>query len=1184
MQQGTQVQASCKVAAFAKKAISYGEGRLRIQVPAAKLRKDLQKPSLNKIQPRHFEHGLQEEKSSTDDIAAKGRDFQIAVHTTRAIKTAYNLWCELNPHTSYAKDAPLFHSNVVYASYFENVEAEAKLHDSGRGSGIRVGTDCSGLEAPIIALRNLKVPFKHVFSCDNDPEVIKTIQANQSPKVIYKDITTRDNSSVEPVDIYVAGFPCQPFSIAGKQQGFEDEKGRGTIFGDVFRYINGSHPKVFILENVKGLVTLQKGRYLNAILKALRNIADDAGNRIYEIHHMVTNTNQHGIPHRRPRWYCVGILKSCFENAKSSFEFPGSLPCHPIDLFLDPSEAPAPDTVPPGLSRTVHANLSNAYRNIQKLGQNPASDTWVVDCDAACHKSNFVHNMSPCVTRSRYRGHWITSKGRRMTIAEMLRLQGINPTDFRVAVSDTSIGQQIGNAMSVNVIERILHRALIAAGLVSAESIEDRWESGKAICSLQRSVGQITKPRSILKQTKEIKKESNQQVIKEEEVEHQTSLSESPTPKVWAKYDKGKTTRSRNTSNQGYYPVQPIRGAKTSSSKPIPPPQETRGHLLVSKGRCTNRRIILDSGATNHMLDAEDLTEKELKAKRKLKQPVAMQGAEGVFECDEETDVYLQELGIHITTLIMYGTTSVLSLGRLVDEHGFDYVWRKKRTPFLQKGNRKIWLHPQMFVPFLDDRSFCRPGYENDFLKNKSPEKSGAKSTISPATTWTRFDKQAEVFRTVLKGGPEWSSVNRRVTYDLHTKEIIDDETTPHEHENKFLYREVPGAPRDIMTVFHFWQPESEPEHVDTEAEPDPQPETLPHEPQPEMVDIPPPPKPSPEPRPKAATKVRRDKVKENRRLRKRFVAVRGGKHNIFTHFPRDENCLICQANKAHRAYLRSKTEHAADSLPIPTDFGDAVTCDHKIPNEDDKSRKNDRTAFVVYDRATKWLQSYAARTKSAKHTKRALQRFFGPKGKCRHMFSDNSKEIKKACEDLEFSHDTSTPHRKETNSIVERRVRQVKEGTACVLTQSGLLDIWWATCMRAYCFLHCIVDILVGAPGKESATAYEQKFGVPCNAPVIPVGAKIRYNPITEDDKAKTHQMGEKLLDGIFVGYHQFAGGAWSGDLEIIDWDDMAKATHVNQVHKKRFKAAEVTVVPFAGGFRFPLAEKGSQTTGPRS
>ena len=80
---------------------------------------------------------------------------------------------------------------------------------------------------------------------------------------------------------------------------------------------------------------------------------------------------------------------------------------------------------------------------------------------------------------------------------------------------------------------------------------------------------------------------------------------------------------------------------------------------------------------------------------------------------------------------------------------------------------------------------------------------------------------------------------------------------------------------------------------------------------------------------------------------------------------------------------------------------------------------------------------------------------------------------------------------------------------------------------MRAYCFLHCIVDILVGAPGKESATAYEQKFGVPCDAPVIPIGAKIRYNPITEDDKAKTHQMGEKLLDGIFVGYHQIAGGA---------------------------------------------------------
>ena len=138
----------------------------------------------------------------------------------------------------------------------------------------------------------------------------------------------------------------------------------------------------------------------------------------------------------------------------------------------------------------------------------------------------------------------------------------------------------------------------------------------------------------------------------------------------------------------------------------------------------------------------------------------------------------------------------------------------------MQKGHRKVWLYPQMFVPFLDDRSFCRPGHAMEAAKSKQPEKSGTKSTIPKDNTWKRHDEKAEVFRTVLKGGPDWNSVTRRVTYDLYTKEVIDDEENPHEHENRYLYREIPGAPRDIRTIFHFIQPESEPEPLEANPAP----------------------------------------------------------------------------------------------------------------------------------------------------------------------------------------------------------------------------------------------------------------------------------------------------------------------------------------------------------------------------
>ena len=148
-------------------------------------------------------------------------------------------------------------------------------------SKFKIGTDCSGIETPSMALRQMTtptlepIPFEQVFWCENDPQVVRTIEANYPPVPYrYQDITQRDNSDpqVPSVDVYVAGFPCQHFSDAGKQQGFSDEKGRGTIFFYVLDYITQKFPKLFILENVKGLTTLEKGKYHKQIMKALHNV------------------------------------------------------------------------------------------------------------------------------------------------------------------------------------------------------------------------------------------------------------------------------------------------------------------------------------------------------------------------------------------------------------------------------------------------------------------------------------------------------------------------------------------------------------------------------------------------------------------------------------------------------------------------------------------------------------------------------------------------------------------------------------------------------------------------------------------------------------------------------------------------------------------------------------------------
>ena len=108
--------------------------------------------------------------------------------------------------------------------------------------------------------------------------------------------------------------------------------------------------------------------------------------------------------------------------------------------------------------------------------------------------------------------------------------------------------------------------------------------------------------------------------------------------------------------------------------------------------------------------------------------------------------------------------------------------------------------------------------------------------------------------------------------------------------------------------------------------------------------------------------------------------------------------------------------------------------------------------------------------------------KFLEPTRNPKVIYTDNSLEFGKACEDLSWNHCTSTPHRSETNGIAERAVRRVKEGTCAVLLQSGLDEKWWADSMECYTYLRNIQDLL-----SDGKTPYERRFGVPFNGQVIP-------------------------------------------------------------------------------------------------
>ena len=183
---------------------------------------------------------------------------------------------------------------------------------------------------------------------------------------------------------------------------------------------------------------------------------------------------------------------------------------------------------------------------------------------------------------------------------------------------------------------------------------------------------------------------------------------------------------------------------------------------------------------------------------------------------------------------------------------------------------------------------------------------------------------------------------------------------------------------------------------------------------------------------------------------------------------------LTSQKTEIARFVRGSKLQEARaeDAMAEPylvQNFGGLITADHKVLSEGCESRNNHRYAVVVQDLATQWMQSYRCKTKTSQETQRSLPKFLEPDRILKVIYTDNSLEFGKSCEDLSWKHCTSTPHRSETNGIAERAVRRVKEGTSAVLLQSCLDDNWWADSMECYTYLRNVQDLL-----SDGKTPYE--------------------------------------------------------------------------------------------------------------
>jgi len=330
---------------------------------------------------------------------------------------------------------------------------------SGSGRALIVGTDCSGIDAPIWALERLRVPYKYAFGSDIDPNSHKVIgmqrHKRMHPQTMYTDMTARDHSALPHLDVYVSGFPCQPFSNYGRRKGHDDP--RAKVMDHVIRTIRATRPKIFVLENV---ATLANQELLFEPVRAALCEFDAE----YEIHISTIQSEDFGIPHRRNRMYILGLLRSekkpCHiarwpPQRRRTYRTPN------IEKVLLPDDSPL---VPPeAFVRPQNETFAKIHAKIREAGGDPDAEPWIFATRTSHDFSHAIFGISPTLTASHASHMWVTSRRRYLVPRELCRLQGF-PDSFVHHPSRSVCGKQLGNSMSVHVVAAILETALASIG------------------------------------------------------------------------------------------------------------------------------------------------------------------------------------------------------------------------------------------------------------------------------------------------------------------------------------------------------------------------------------------------------------------------------------------------------------------------------------------------------------------------------------------------------------------------------------------------------------------------------------------------------------------------------------------------------------------------------------------------
>ena len=369
---------------------------------------------------------------------------------------------------------------------------------SNPNAKIRIATMFSGIGAIEYAFKRIKLQTEIVFASDIDKFAKQSYFANYEieEQNWYDNVQDIKGKKYKgKVDLLVGGSPCQSFSMIGKRRGFEDT--RGTLFYDFARVVKESQPKVFIFENVKGLINHDKGNTFETIKATF----DELG---YKYFYQVLNAKDYGVPQHRDRIFVIG-----FKDNSVDFEFPKPIKLeYKMQDFLEDYTDSKYYQKEKGVKFvTSSKNRKKRYTQIngdiaicQKANQqfnwhgdfvfeskeNPEFDELIFDVNEVEEKYYLLEKTKKYVLtegtknfktsiktdlevarpllQSMHKMHragvdnYVThNKGRirKLTPKECLRLMGFRD-DFKQIVSDTQMYRQAGNSIVVDVLIAIL--------------------------------------------------------------------------------------------------------------------------------------------------------------------------------------------------------------------------------------------------------------------------------------------------------------------------------------------------------------------------------------------------------------------------------------------------------------------------------------------------------------------------------------------------------------------------------------------------------------------------------------------------------------------------------------------------------------------------------------------------------